>query len=173
MLPAYAAIDNPLDITTIGLAQPDIFGKSARAMLADSAVGAMILAFIPGSAQLQMVRAKQLLPVIADSAKPVAFSLFGDETPLAPEFTSAVRAAGLSLFRSPDRALRAMARLAAYGRLLARKRRPARSVVPLAELRGRGGIPEYLAKSFLNRAGIASPKADLRRAPKTRAPSRR
>lgn len=161
MLPPYAAIDNPLDITTIGIAQPDIFGKSARAMLDDSAVGAMILAFIPGSTQLQMVRANQLLPVIAASAKPIAFSLFGDETPLAAEFTAAVRAAGVSLFRSPDRALRAMARLSAYGRLLARRRRPARSAVPLAELPGRGTIPEYRAKSFLNRAGIASPEGGL------------
>jgi acetate---CoA ligase (ADP-forming) len=163
MLPAYAAIDNPLDITTIGLAQPDIFGKSARAMLADRAVGAMILAFIPGSAQLQMVRAKQLLPVIAESAKPVAFSLFGDETPLAPEFTGTVRAAGVSLFRSPDRALRAMARLAAYGRLLARPRRDVRTESTPPPLPGRGNIPEYRAKPFLASAGIAVPEGALAR----------
>ena len=164
MLPPYAAIDNPLDITTIGIAQPEVFGKSARAMLADHAVGAMILAFIPGSTQLQMVRADQLLPVIAESEKPIAFSLFGDATPLAPEFTDRVREAGVSLFRSPDRALRAMARLSHYGRLVARARRAEKHVVPLGELAGRsGGIPEHLAKAYLNRAGIASPDGALAR----------
>jgi acyl-CoA synthetase (NDP forming) len=160
MLPPYAAIDNPLDITTIGIAQPDVFGKSARAMLDDPAIGAMILAFIPGSAQLQMVRANQLLPVIAASAKPIAFSLFGDETPLAAEFTAAVRAAGVSLFRSPDRALRAMGRLSAYGRLLARKRTKTQPIAA-PPLPGRGSIAEYRAKPFLAAAGIAVPEGAL------------
>ena len=162
MLPPYAAIDNPLDITTIGIAQPEVFGKSARAMLADPAVGALICAFIPGSTQLQMVRAQQLLPVIAESEKPIAFSLFGDDTPLAPEFTDTVRAAGVSLFRSPDRALRAMARLSAYGRLLARRRGAAQAVAA-PPLPGRGSIAEYRAKPFLAAAGIAVPEGALAR----------
>ena len=36
MLPAYATIDNPLDITTVGLANPRIFGDTAQAVLDDS-----------------------------------------------------------------------------------------------------------------------------------------
>ena len=63
MLPSYAAVDNPLDMTTIGLAQPEIFGRTAQAMLDDPAIGALILALIPGSAPLQLLRAKMLLPV--------------------------------------------------------------------------------------------------------------
>ncbi|HXQ50087.1 MAG TPA: acetate--CoA ligase family protein [Stellaceae bacterium] len=163
MLPAYAAIDNPLDITTIGLAQHDIFGKTAQTMLDDPAVGALIAAFIPGSAQLQMVRARSLLPVIAASAKPVAFALFGDETPLSPDFTRTVREAGVPLFRSPDRALRATARMAAYGRLLERKRRAAPGDAKSAPLPGRGNIPEYRAKAWLAALGIAAPEGALAR----------
>ncbi len=162
MLPPYAAIDNPLDITTIGISQHDIFGRTAEAMLADPGVGSLIAAFIPGSTQLQMVRAQQLLPVIAESEKPIAFSLFGDDTPLAQEFTDTVRAAGVSLFRSPDRALRAMARLSAHGRLLARRRGAAQAVAA-PPLPGRGSIAEYRAKPFLAAAGIAVPEGALAR----------
>ena len=162
MLPSYAAIDNPLDITTIGLAQHDIFGKTAQAMLDDPGVGALVAAFIPGSAQLQAVRARSLLPVIQASAKPAAFSLFGDETPLSPEFLAMVREAGVPLFRSPDRALRGIARVNRYGRLLARRRRPARTA-PLQPLPGKGAIPEYQAKLWLSRLGVASPEGGLAR----------
>jgi acetate---CoA ligase (ADP-forming) len=162
MLPAYAAIDNPLDITTIGLAQHDIFGKTAQVMLDDPAVGALLGAFIPGSPQLQTVRARSLLPVIEASKKPFAFSLFGDDTPLAPEFVQMVRDAKVPLFRSPDRALRAVARVNRYGQLLARERRAPRSA-PLPPLPGRGAIPEYQAKLWLNRLGIACPEGGLAR----------
>jgi acyl-CoA synthetase (NDP forming) len=162
MLPAYAAIDNPLDITTIGLAQHDIFGKTAQAMLDDPAVGALVGAFIPGSPQLQAVRARSLLPVIEASAKPVAFSLFGDETPLSPDFLALVRDAGVPLFRSPDRALRAMARINRYGRLFARRRRPPRTA-PLPQLPAPGVLPEYRAKLWLDRLGIAAPEGGLAR----------
>jgi acetate---CoA ligase (ADP-forming) len=160
MLPPYAAIDNPLDITTIGIAQHDIFGRTAQPLLDDDAVGALVAAFIPGSAQLQMVRARSLLPVIQQSAKPVAFSLFGDETPLAPEFTAAVREAQVPLYRSPDRALRAMARVQAFGRLLARRHRAGERSAA-APLPGEGSIPEYRAKPYLAAAGIAVPEGAL------------
>ena len=160
MLPSYAAIDNPLDITTIGLSQLDIFGRTAQAMLDDPAVGALVAAFIPGAPPLQMARGRSLLPVIEASAKPVAFALFGDETPLAPEFLDMVRAAAVPLFRSPDRALRAMARVQDYGRFLARRRR-ASAALAAPPLPGSGAIAEHRAKEFLAALGIAVPDGAL------------
>jgi len=163
MLPSYAAIDNPLDITTIGISQHDIFGRTAEVMLADPGIGSLIAAFIPGSPQLQMVRARSLLPVIAGSQKPIAFSLFGDETPLAAEFTATLREARVNLFRSPDRAMRAMACLTDYGRRLARPPRAARARLPMPPLPGRGTAPEHRAKAFLGACGIAVPDGALAR----------
>ena len=163
MLPAYAAIDNPLDITTIGISQHDIFGRTAEAMLDDPQIGSLIAAFIPGSPQLQMVRARSLLPVIQKSEKPVAFSLFGDETPLSPDFTATVREGGVTLFRSPDRAMRAMACLTRFGRSLARPPRAARSTLAVPSLPGRGTIAEHRAKAFLAACGIAMPEGALAR----------
>jgi acyl-CoA synthetase (NDP forming) len=162
MLPAYAAIDNPLDITTIGFSQLDIFGRTAEVLLDDAAMGALVAAFIPGSPHLQMARGRSLLPVIEASQKPVAFSLFGDETPLAPEFLDLVKASHVPLFRSPDRALRAMARMQDLGRLRARSRREATSLAP-PPLPGRGAVAEHRAKAYLAALGIAVPDGALAR----------
>lgn len=161
MLPAYAAIDNPLDITTVGLAQPQVFGNTAQAVLDDPGVGGIVLAFIPGAPEFQMVRCRSLLPAIEHSPKPVAFSMFGDETKLVEEFPRTLRERGVPLFRSPDRALRAMAHVNAYGR--ARQRAataPAALAQPLRIVE-HGPVPEYRAKAYLASLGIAVPAGSL------------
>ncbi len=163
MLPAYAAIDNPLDITTVGLAQPQVFGNTAQAMLDDPGVGGLVLAFIPGTPEFQMVRCRSLLPAIEHSPKPVAFSMFGDETPLGEEFPRTLREHGLSLFRSPDRALRAMAHVNAYGVARTRPVGSSGATVPSLRITERGTIPEYAAKAYLAALGIAIPKGGLAR----------
>jgi acetate---CoA ligase (ADP-forming) len=163
MLPAYAAIDNPLDITTVGLAQPQIFGNTARAMLDDPGVGGLVLAFIPGTAQFQMVRCRSLLPAIEHSTKPVAFSMFGDETPLGEEFPRTLREHGLPLFRSPDRALRAMAHVSAYGRTRMRSAAALANIATAPRIAERGTLPEYRAKDYLAALGITIPKGTLAR----------
>ncbi|HEY1504460.1 MAG TPA: acetate--CoA ligase family protein [Stellaceae bacterium] len=160
MLPAYAAIDNPLDITTVGLANPRIFGDTAQAVLDDPGVGGVVLAFIPGAPEFQMVRCRSLLPAIERSPKPVAFSMFGDETPLVEEFPRTLRERNLPLFRSPDRALRAMAHVNAYGR---RRSRRASAPATTASIRiaERGPVAEYRAKAYLRTLGIAVPQGRL------------
>jgi len=161
MLPAYAAIDNPLDITTIGLAQPQVFGNTAQAILDDPGVGALVLAFIPGAREFQMVRCRSLLPAIEQATKPVAFSMFGDETPLTEEFPRTLKERGIPLFRSPDRALRAMAHVSAYGKMRARRATAPASAAPGTRISERGVVPEYRAKEYLARLGVAIPKGAL------------
>ena len=165
MLPAYAAIDNPLDITTVGLAQPRVFGATAKAMLDDPGVGGLVLAFIPGMPQFQMVRCRSLLPAIENSPKPVAFSMFGDETPLVEEFPRTLREHGVPLFRSPDRALRAMARVNAYAHVRAHGKPVASDALPSLRVEECGTIPEYRAKAHLARLGIAMPQGGLVQTP--------
>lgn len=161
MLPAYAAIDNPLDITTVGLAQPQVFGNTTQAVLDDPGVGGVVLAFIPGAPEFQMVRCRSLLPAIEHSPKPVAFSMFGDETQLIEEFPRTLRERNLPLFRSPDRALRAMAHVNAYGRARARALVPARALERPVAIAERGPVPEYRAKAILASLGIAVPQGEL------------
>ena len=163
MLPAYAAIDNPLDITTVGLAQPQVFGNTAQAMLDDPGVGGLVLAFIPGTPEFQMVRCRSLLPAIESSTKPVAFSMFGDETPLAEEFPRTLRERGLPLFRSPDRALRAMAHVSRFGRIRGRAATSPALAAASLHILERGIVLEYHAKSYLAGLGIKRPEGALAR----------
>lgn len=165
MLPAYAAIDNPLDITTVGLAQPQVFGNTAQAMLDDPGVGGLVLAFIPGTPQFQMVRCRSLLPAIENSPKPVAFSMFGDETPLGEEFPRTLRERGLPLFRSPDRAMRAMAHVSAYGHARMQVSRSPAPVIRALRIAERGSVPEYRAKTYLASLGIEIPRGGLAHTP--------
>jgi acyl-CoA synthetase (NDP forming) len=128
-IPAYATADNPLDLTTIGVGSPEVFATTSEALLGDPAIGGLITAFMPGAPQLQLGRARTMLPVIERLGKPVAFAHFCDGTPLAPDFVAIMREHGIPLFTSPDRAMRAMARLAEYGRIL---RQPTAQSAPAA-----------------------------------------
>jgi len=153
-IPAYATADNPLDLTTIGAGSPEVFGTTAEALLSDPAVGGLITAFMPGAPHLQLSRAQTMLPVIERMGKPVAFAHFCDGMALAPDFLAMMREHGIPLFSSPDRAMRAMARLADYGRI---RRQPAPAALPQAPL-GLGivgMVPEYRAKQFLAAQGIS------------------
>ena len=161
MLPTYATIDNPLDITTVGLAQPQVFGNTAQAVLDDPGVGGLVLAFIPGAPEFQMVRCRSLLPAIEHSVKPVAFSMFGDETKLVEEFPRTLRERNFPLFRSPDRALRAMAHVSAYGRARARAATASGTLAQRIAIAERGPVAEYRAKAYLKSLGIAVPAGSL------------
>jgi acyl-CoA synthetase (NDP forming) len=161
MLPAYATIDNPLDITTVGLAQPQVFGNTAQAVLDDPGVGGLVLAFIPGAPEFQMVRCRSLLPAIEHATKPVAFSMFGDETKLVEEFPRTLRERNVPLFRSPDRALRAIAHVSAYGRARARAAVARKALGQPVSIAEHGPVAEYRAKAYLKSLGIAVPAGSL------------
>jgi acyl-CoA synthetase (NDP forming) len=92
----------------------------------------------------------------------VAFAHFCDGTPLAPDFVAIMREHGIPLFASPDRAMRAMARLAEYGRILRQPAAHTVSTTPTTLPRAAGGtIPEHAAKPFLAAQGICIPAAGL------------
>ncbi|HKT18513.1 MAG TPA: acetate--CoA ligase family protein [Stellaceae bacterium] len=162
IVPAYVPVDNPLDLATAGMGQADIYGKTARIMLADEAIGCAILAMVPGTPQLQMAKGRSLVPMILAEAKPVAFVMLGDEVKLVDEFTALVTASRIPFFRSPDRAMRAMAHVVAQGRRQRslRDARPA-PAAPALGLDGAGPLPEYRAKSILAAAGIGVPAGAL------------
>lgn len=158
----FVAPDNPLDVTTLGMQKPEIFGQTAERMLADPAVGSLMVALVGGSPAQQVDKARSMAPVIASSEKPISFVILGDEYPLAPEFTEMVRSSGAVFMRSPDRALRALAGVHRYGRLLraAGDRAPA-AQAPRLEVTEPGPISELAAKELLARAGIATPAGQL------------
>lgn len=166
LLPAYAVAENPLDYTTIGVRQPGLIGELLLSLLADPNIGNLVLAIPVGPTMAQRDKAEHILPAIARATKPAVLVLTGDNGPIEPFFTEAITASGVPLFRSPDRALRALAHVAAFGEALqraARARNTAPVAVPLPTLAGTvdGVLAEYRGKAWLATAGLAVPKGAL------------
>ena len=118
-LPAFASLDNPVDVTAQVLRDLTIWTRTAQALLADPAIGSLCVPMVAGSPKLAMDKVHALLPTILQGGKPTVIAALGDDVPIPPEFTAAFRAQGIPVLRSPERALRALAHATAYGRTLA------------------------------------------------------
>jgi acyl-CoA synthetase (NDP forming) len=167
MLPAYAVAENPLDYTTIGVRNPGLIGEIIDTMLADENIGNLVLGIPAGPPVAQRDKAEHLLPALARAAKPAVMVLIGDNGPIEPFFVDAIRDSGVPFFRSPDRALRALARVAAYGEALQRAERAtgatASAIALPAPAPPSGVFAEYQGKQWLAAAGLAIPKGRLAR----------
>jgi acyl-CoA synthetase (NDP forming) len=165
LLPGYAVAENPLDYTTIGVRNPGLIGEIIDTMLADDNVGNLVLSIPAGPPVAQRDKAEHLLPAVARAAKPAVLVLIGDNGPIEPFFVDAIRESGVPFFRSPDRALRALGRVAAYGEALQRAARAthgtSQPIALPAPLPPSGVLAEYQGKAWLAAAGLAIPKGAL------------
>ena len=127
-LPPFASLDNPLDITAMVLRDITLWPRSAQALLADPGIGSLCLSMVAGSPKYAMDKANALLPEHRARGKPAVIAVLGDEAPVPPEFLAAFREKGVPVFRSPERALRALAHATAYGRRLAARERRRQAV---------------------------------------------
>jgi len=156
---------------------PSILGSTAAQLLADPAMGSLVISIVAGAPRFAMDKANAILSGIANLEKPIAVATMGDETELPAEFSACLRDKGLAFFRSPDRALRAMARATWYGSAVTsprlRAETPALPPFPLPNpppLAGEGGVgagalTEYQGKALLAMLGIAVPEGALARDP--------
>ena len=163
VLPDFATIDNPLDITAQGMQNPSLFGDSVAALLDDPHIGAVLVAAMGGSPAQQMNKWKSLGPVMRTASKPVALAFLGDGAPLSPDCLADINDSGVPFFRSPDRAMRAMAHMLRYGRTLASSQ--SRSDLAVGEAIGiaAGPMAEHRGKAIFSIAGIAVPRGELAR----------
>ncbi|WP_269505643.1 acetate--CoA ligase family protein [Burkholderia sp. IMCC1007] len=165
LLPDYAVADNPLDYTTIGVRNPSLIGELIDTVLADPNIGSLVLSIMGGPPIAQRDKADHLVPALARATKPAVLAVMGDNNKLEDFFTEAIAASGVPFFRSPDRALRACARVAAYGESLARAERArtdAPKAIPLPGAVPPNGIfAEYQGKGWLASAGLPVPKGGL------------
>jgi acyl-CoA synthetase (NDP forming) len=173
-LPSYAVAENPLDYTTIGVRQPGLVGELVHTMAADPAIGSVLLCIPVGPVMAQRDKAEHIVPRLGRCPKPAVLVLTGDAGPIEPFFLEAIRASGVPFFRSADRALRALQRVAQYAEALARAARAdawAQRPLPAAGLPQTAGgqrpanglFAEYQGKAWLQRAGIAVPRGGLAR----------
>ena len=163
VLPRFAVPGNPLDLTTQPIREPELLGKGLAALLADPGIGSVVVAIMPGAEPGQAVRyLNGLHPAIKNPVKPVVLAMMGDVSPLGEEFSAIVRDSGIVLSRSPERSLRAIARVTEYGRICAVSQNvsrcgPVRQFPPVP----RGTMCEYAAKQYLARIGIRVPEGEV------------
>ena len=162
IFPPFAAVDNPLDMGTVAFARPELMNRAAQLLIDDPGVNSLILSLFPGRPPQQVEKAEQLLPVMRLSPKPVAFVMLGDPMPLDDTFMRMVRHEGVALFRSTERAVRAMAAVNEIARTLA----PEPTVdgagkrLDLSHLPA-GPVAEYRAKELLAGVSVPVPKGGL------------
>jgi acetate---CoA ligase (ADP-forming) len=152
---------NPLDVTAQSLVDPDLYRRAMKPFLDDPRYGSLVLAVVLSS---PTHAERKMAPIIAaltefGPPKPVVFAMLGEDCEVAPDIITKLRNLGVPFFRSPERALRALARLAGLRLQQQPSARLAagRSVTRLPA----GVIPEYVAKGLLAEAGIPVPRAEV------------
>ena len=118
-LPAFASLDNPVDVTAQVLRDLTLWTKTAEALLADPGMGSLCIPMVAGSPKFAMDKVQALAPAIEAHGKPAVIAVLGDDFPVPPEFLAAFREKGIPVLRSTERALRALAHATAYGAALA------------------------------------------------------
>jgi len=161
LAPGLILPTNPLDVTAQSLVDPDLYRKAMKPFLDDERYGSLVLAVVLSSPTHS---ARKMGPIIAaledfGPPKPVVFAMMGEDSEVAPEIVAKLRSLGVPFFRSPERALRALARLASV-----QAPQPATSApaAPQAGERLLAGVtPEYAAKRLLAGIGIPVLRAAL------------
>src|SRR4029077_16269306 len=162
VLPAFASLDNPLDITAMVLRDVSLWPRTAEALLADPGIGSLCLPMVAGTLQYAMGKFDALRPTLGAGGKPTVVGLLGDDFPVPPEFLAAFRAEGVPVLRSTERALRALGHATVYGAALASSAGDA-ATIEAPPLPRRGALPEYEGKAYLAALGIPIPDGALAR----------
>ena len=165
-LPPFILPSNPLDLTAQGLVDPSLYRRTLPPVLREGAFGSALLAIIltdPRTTQLKM-------PPIVDairSIKPqkaVIFAAMDEGAPFDFADLDELRSLGVACFPSPDRAIRALARVSARAISKASDESSARQTAPIPTGR-KGSLSEAECKQILAQLGISTPRGMLVKSP--------
>jgi acetate---CoA ligase (ADP-forming) len=112
-LPPFIPPSNPLDLTAQGLVDPDLYRRTLPPVLADANFGSVVLGIILTDARTTQLK----LPPIVDAltalrpTKPVIFAALDEGAPFDFPQVGQLRSLGVPCFPTPERALRALARI--------------------------------------------------------------
>jgi acyl-CoA synthetase (NDP forming) len=156
--PGLIVASNPLDLTAQGLVDPTLYRRALDILMAHPACGSLLVTIILSSSQMAE---RKMPPVIealraCSDARTVIFAMLGEDSPVSAEIIKAVRDAGVPFFRSPERALRAIARFTEWAETSSGGEVPAPSAC--AARLPSGVIPEFASKDMLEAAGIPMPR---------------
>lgn len=161
-MPAFIPVANPLDLTAQALVDPDLYRRTLEAVLADDRFGSVVLGIIQTDATTSALKFPPIVAAIEALRpdRPVLFAGLDEGAAVPPAAVARLRASGVPWFPSPERALRALARLA-------RADSHDRTVtdappLPLPGARPEAGVvPEHRAKALLAPLGIPFPRGGM------------
>ncbi len=153
---------NPLDLTAQALVDPDLYRKTLKPLLDDDAFGSILFGVIFSSPLMAHRKNKLIIDALREfrPEKPVFLAMLGDEAEVPADLIAEFRALGAPFFRSPERLMRALARLDQWA---SRPLLPAKAAVATSSKLPVGTIPEYRAKDLLRTFGVAMPEGGFAR----------
>jgi len=156
--PGLILASNPLDLTAQGLVDPSLYGRALEGLVANPKCGSVLMTIILPNAQLAIRKMPRVIEAMRryTDTHTVVFAMLGEDAPIPAAIVNEVRDAGIPFFRSPERALRALARFTAWAD--AAQEVPTLAPSTTDERLPAGVIPEYAAKDILEHAGLRMPK---------------
>ena len=151
---------NPLDLTAHALVDPDLYRKTMGPFLDDPRYGSVVLASILSNPVLAKRKIEPVIKAIRefDTQKLIVFAMLGEDAEVPPEIISDLRKLGVPFFRSPERALRALAAIEHHTRGRFENEQPDGIAAPSLPP---GIMPEYLAKREFASIGVKVPAGRL------------
>lgn len=173
IMPPFAAITNPMDVTAEAVARPELLSQAAEVILKDPNVDNLVVFFgiVPGAHE-------KLAAAIAQVARATDKLVVMTWFPLPQtEIWMSLARSGVPVFPEPVRGIRALGKMAQYvetrEKVLARQgatiaREPAvastvAKIVAHAKDRARAALTEVEAKALLEACGLRVPRGGLTR----------
>ncbi len=160
-MPEFVAVSNPVDMTAQALVDPDMYRRTIAAIAGDTRFGGLIISIIQTDHSTADKKYPPILAALRDltPGKPILLAGVDEGAAIRPEYIEGARALGIPYFPSPERAMRAFARIAVHGG----DEENAKRVTPLAAASrpAPGVVPEYRAKRFLGPLGVPFPRSLL------------
>ena len=163
-LPDFVGATNPLDLTAQAITHLEMYEQTMTPLFADDTYGSLVLTAIVSSASdYALIKGRASLKPLLGAKKPVIYAMLGDEAEVPAKLIAEARAGNVPFFRSPERAFRALARITAYGRALA-KRDSAQAAARgrAAALAGPGTLTEPRARPISPACGSRCRRAGSR-----------
>ncbi|MGE0627991.1 MAG: acetate--CoA ligase family protein [Hyphomicrobiaceae bacterium] len=163
LAPGLILATNPVDLTAQPLVDPGLYRKALTPLLTDDRYGSVVIAPMLTSAQTAAHKAKPLLDTLKDTGvpKPVILAMLGDDVEVPADVITGFRTLGIPFFRSPDRALRALAAFTRLGRTREKRNAVTAPATPPEPALPPGIIAEHAAKQMLAAYGIPVPPGDM------------
>lgn len=164
-LPPFVPVSNPLDITAQGLVDPTLYNRTIAALGSDARIGTILVPLIQTDTQTSHVKFTAVAQAIGElgAGKPLVVAGVDEGGGVFEADIAAIRALGVPYFPTPERALKALARLVHSQTGAAGQS----TLTPISIAGPAAGevIPEYRAKALLAPHGVKFSPGELARSP--------